>query len=87
MLARTLFTTTFFALASFAVASPPGCLLGAINTYDDPSNMKAVCSEKNAAQTIQKFCGDSSQEALEAFADICNGAGVKVCKCTRYYKS
>jgi hypothetical protein len=83
MLGRTIFTTAFFALASFAVASPPGCLLGAVNTYDAPSDMKAVCSEKDAAKTIQKFCGDSAQEAMEAFADICNSAGVKVCKYTR----
>jgi hypothetical protein len=83
MLAGTVFTTAFFALVSFAVASPPGCLLGAVNTYDGPSDLKAVCSEKDAAKTIQKFCGDSTKEALEAFADICNSAGVKVCTYTR----
>jgi hypothetical protein len=81
MLTRTLLTTAFFALASFASASsPPGCLLGAVNTYSDPSDLKAVCSEKDAAQTISKFCGDKTKDAMEAFADICNGQGVKVCK-------
>jgi hypothetical protein len=78
MLARTLFTATFFALASFTIATPPGCLLGAVNSYDDPADVKSVCSEKDAAKTIAKFCGDSTKDALAAFADICNGAGVKV---------
>jgi hypothetical protein len=86
MLARTLFTATFFALASFTIATPPGCLLGAVNSYDDPANVKSVCSEKDASKTIAKFCGDSTKNALAAFADICNGAGVKVCKYTPVIK-
>jgi hypothetical protein len=80
MLTRNLFTATFFAFASFAVASPPGCLLGAVNSYSEPADVKSVCSEKDVTKTIAKFCGDSTKQALEAFADICNGAGVKVCK-------
>jgi hypothetical protein len=81
MLSRTLFTATLFALTSFsAAAAPPGCLLGAVNTYADPADVKAVCQSKDATQTIQKFCGDATKDALSAFADICMGAGVKVCK-------
>lgn len=79
MLTKTLFTATFFALASFTVATPPGCLLGTVNSYDNPADIKAVCSAKGASQTIQKYCGDSTKQALEAFADVCNGVGVKVC--------
>ena len=78
MLTKTIFTATFFALASFTVATPPGCLLGAVNTYDTPADLKSVCSAKDATTTIAKFCGGSTKQALEAFADICNGAGVKV---------
>lgn len=84
MLSRTLFTATLFALASFTVATPPGCLLGAVNSYDDPADIKAVCSGKDVTSTIQKFCGDATKDALSAFADICNGAGVKVCTYIEY---
>lgn len=81
MLARVLFTASFFALASFTVAAPPpGCLLGAVNSYDDPADVSSVCRSKDASKTIAKFCGDSTKDALSAFADICNDAGVKVCK-------
>jgi hypothetical protein len=80
MLGRTILTTTFFALASFVSASPPGCLLGAVNSYSEPSDVKAVCGEKDVAKTIAKFCGDDAKSAMESFADICMGAGIKVCK-------
>jgi hypothetical protein len=80
MHARSLLAATLFALTSFVAASPPGCLLGAVNTYSEPADIKSVCSEKDVTNTIAKFCGDSSKQALEAFADICNGAGVKVGK-------
>jgi hypothetical protein len=81
MLARTLLAATLFALTSFTVAAPPpGCLLGAVNSYDDPANVKSVCQAKDASKTIAKFCGDSTKDALEAFADICMDKGVKVCK-------
>jgi hypothetical protein len=74
MLFNTLFAATFLALTSFTVAAPPpGCLLGAVNSYKDPS------------KTIAKMCGDDTKAALSAFADICNTAGVKVCKSNCVY--
>lgn len=82
MLAKTIFAATFIALAQFAIASPPSCLLGAVNTYDDPSDVKAVCKSKDLSSTVEKFCGDSAESAMEAIADICNDAGVKVCTYT-----
>lgn len=83
MLARTLFTTAFVALFSFSIAAPPpGCLLGAVNSYDDPADVKSVCQAKDASKTIAKFCGDDAKSALSAFADICNNAGVKICEYT-----
>ncbi|KAF2833950.1 hypothetical protein CC86DRAFT_451473 [Ophiobolus disseminans] len=79
MLAQTLFTTAFVALFSFSVAAPPpGCLLGAVNSYSDPADVKAVCSEKDVAKTVAKFCGDASKDALSALAEICLEKGVKV---------
>ncbi|KAF9693591.1 hypothetical protein EKO04_008503 [Ascochyta lentis] len=78
MLAKSIFAATFFALAQFAVATPPGCLLGAINGYSDPADLKAVCKSKDAATKIASFCGDDTKEALSAFAEICEDKGVKV---------
>lgn len=79
MLAKTVFAAAFFALAQFAVASPPGCLLGAVNQYTDPSDLKSVCQAKDLTTQVAKFCGDDTKAALSAVADICNGQGVKVC--------
>ncbi|KAJ4403586.1 hypothetical protein N0V91_006462 [Didymella pomorum] len=78
MLAKTVFAAAFFALAQFAVASPPGCLLGAVNQYTDPSDLKSVCQAKDLTTQVAKFCGDDTKAALSAVADICNGQGVKV---------
>jgi hypothetical protein len=78
MLAKTVFAATFFALAQFAVASPPGCLLGAINQYSDPADLKSVCKAKDVTSKIASFCGDNTKDALSAFADVCNGQGIKV---------
>ena len=78
MLAKTVFAATLFALAQFAVASPPGCLLGAINQYSDPADLKSVCQAKDVTSKIASFCGDNTKDALSAFADVCNGQGVKV---------
>ena len=79
MLAKSIFAATLFALAQFAVATPPGCLLGAVNEYSDPTDLKSVCKAKDATTKIASFCGDNTKEALSAFADICNDQGVKVC--------
>jgi len=79
MLAKSIFAATIFALAQFAAASPPGCLLGAVNQYSDPADLKSICKAKDATTKITTFCGDDSKEALSAFADICNSQGVKVC--------
>ncbi|KAF3034254.1 hypothetical protein E8E12_005953 [Didymella heteroderae] len=78
MLAKTVFAATFFALAQFAVATPPGCLLGAVNGYTDPSDLKTVCKAKDLTTQIAKFCGDDTKAALSAVADICNDQGVKI---------
>lgn len=79
MLAKTVFAATLFALAQFAVATPPGCLLGAVNEYSDPSDLKSVCQAKDVTAKVAKFCGDDTKAAMSALADICNDQGVKVC--------
>lgn len=80
MFSKTTLFLAFAAVSSLAsAASPPGCLLGAVNTYSDPADIAAVCKARDATTKIQKFCGDDTKDALSAFADLCNGAGVKVC--------
>jgi len=86
MLGRTVFAAAFFALAQFAVATPPGCLLGAVNQFKDPSDLKAVCSAKDLSEKVSGICGGDAQTAMEALADICNGAGVKLCKLNPFPK-
>ena len=82
MLGRTVFAATFFALAQFAMASPPGCLLGAVNQYEDPSDIKAVCKAKDLSEKVAEICGDDAKDAMAAIAEICNDADVDVCKCS-----
>ena len=78
MFSKTLFVAAFAALSQMVVASPPGCMLGAINTYKNPADIKAVCQTKDITNQIVKLCGGQAQDALDAFADVCNGAGVTV---------
>ncbi|KAF2441623.1 hypothetical protein P171DRAFT_434278 [Karstenula rhodostoma CBS 690.94] len=79
MFSKAFFAVAFAAVASVAsAASPPGCLLGAVNTYDTPSDIKAVCSAKDITTQISQKCGKKAEDALAALADICNDAGVKV---------
>jgi len=78
MFSKATFFLAFVAIAKLSSAAVPGCLLGAINQYEDPADIKAVCQSKDAQTKIQKFCGDGTSDALSAFADVCNKAGVKV---------
>lgn len=69
----------FGALVSIASASsPPGCLLGAVNTFDTPSDVASVCKDKTAKSTIKEFCDADTTEAIKAFQEICEAAGVEI---------
>jgi hypothetical protein len=79
MFSKTTLFLAFTAIASVAsAASPPGCLLGAVNSYSTPYDISSVCKQKDVTDKISKVCGDASKDALDAFAEICNKAGVKV---------
>lgn len=79
MFSKSIFVLAFAAVAQFAsAASPPGCMLGAINTYETPADIESVCKEKDAGSKIVKYCGDASQQAMVAFADVCKAKGVSV---------
>jgi hypothetical protein len=73
---RTIFAATFVALAQLAVASPPGCLLGAVNEYSDPSDVKSVCKAKDLDSKVKEFCGQDTKAAMKALEEICGDAGV-----------
>lgn len=80
MLAKTILGFAFVAFTSFAAAAPPACLLGAVNEYEDPADVEAVCKSKDVSSKVQQYCGDSTKDALAALADVCNEKGIKVCR-------
>jgi len=82
--ARLLLLALLAIIAQVAVATPPACVLAAVNTQPDPSNLKAVCSGDNATtveQYICKNCKDNTDAALSAYADVCESTGVKMGMC------
>jgi len=66
--------------AGSAVASPPACLLAAINTQENPADTKTICGKASDVQkTIQSVCPSGDQSAaLSAFAETCKAAGITV---------
>ncbi|KAF2653406.1 hypothetical protein K491DRAFT_680597 [Lophiostoma macrostomum CBS 122681] len=80
MLSKTLFLALAAVASIASAASPPACLLGAVNNYDDVSDIAGICKEKDASKQIAKVCGDKASVALSAFADVCNKVGVEVWK-------
>ncbi|EER26137.1 GPI-anchored cell wall protein, putative [Coccidioides posadasii C735 delta SOWgp] len=76
-----LFVTVLALLNIFAVATPPGCLIAAINTQEDPSDMDVMCgsASKKVQNEIVKLCDDSNvQAALNAYSKSCSESGNKV---------
>lgn len=78
MFSKSAFVLAFFAIAKLATATPPACLLAAINTQDDPSKVSDICKSSKMEPTIVSYCGDNTQQALSDFASVCKGVGVTV---------
>lgn len=79
MFSKTAIFLAFVAVAEFATATPPACMLETINTVKEQWKIEDVCKTKDITQKMAKLCGDNTKVALAAFADICNKeAGVKV---------
>ena len=60
---------------------PPACLLNAVNGQPDPSNLGAICAQKNATSVqgaIASGCGSNAQVAQSAFIATCSSAGSSV---------
>jgi hypothetical protein len=78
MFSKSALVLTFFVIAKLATATPPACLLAAINTQDDPSEVSDICKSSKMEPTIISYCGDNTQQALSDFASVCKGVGVTV---------
>jgi len=68
------------ALSVRVLAVPPACLLNAVNTQDDPSDLSAICgSEAQDVQAaIASGCGNNQKVAQSAFIATCSSAGSSV---------
>ncbi|OCK81142.1 hypothetical protein K432DRAFT_381580 [Lepidopterella palustris CBS 459.81] len=78
MFSKSIIVIAFVAIAKLATATPPACLLAAINTADDPSKVSDICQSSKMENTIVSYCGSNTQQALSDYALVCKGAGVTV---------
>jgi hypothetical protein len=68
------------ALSVRVLAIPPACLLSAVNTQDEPSNLRAICGDEanEVQEAIASLCGDNAKVAQSAFIATCSSAGSSV---------
>ncbi|KAJ9619511.1 hypothetical protein H2203_008289 [Taxawa tesnikishii (nom. ined.)] len=81
MLAKSSIILSVFALSASlaAAATPPACLLAAVNTQPNPADLKAVCGNATKVEdTISSICNDDVKPAMSAFSSVCSSAGVAV---------
>ena len=73
---------TFLALSSSIIAAtPPACLLAAVNIEQNPSDLSVVCGKDatKVQSAIASMCtGSNVAQAQSAFVSTCSGAGVSV---------
>ncbi|OCT51564.1 hypothetical protein CLCR_09116 [Cladophialophora carrionii] len=71
-----------FALAARVLAAtPPACLLNAVNTQDDPSDLSSICGDDaiDVQEVIASVCnGNAVSMAQSAFISTCSAAGSSV---------
>jgi hypothetical protein len=61
--------------------TPPACLLNAVNTQDDPSDLSSVCGDDaiDVQEAIASMCnGNAVSAAQSAFISTCSVAGSSV---------
>jgi hypothetical protein len=58
-------------------ATPPACLLAAINTQPNPADLGHICGQGSTEvlAEIKKVCNSDTPAALSAFTEVCKGAG------------
>lgn len=67
----------FAVAARVAASSPPACLLAAVNTCENPADIKNICSKESDKVTsyLTKNCGDYEDAANKWFKETCEDAG------------
>ena len=78
---KTAILLSLFTLSSSVLATPPACLLAAVNQQPNPADLTAVCggsSGHKVQQAIANLCGSNVAVAESAFAATCSSAGVTV---------
>jgi len=83
MHARSIIAGAVVVAAASVMASPPACLLAAINTQPNPADVKTICATQSDAvqNAIYASCTTNNQAAaVSSFADTCQSAGVKITK-------
>jgi hypothetical protein len=77
---KTAILLSIFALSSNVLATPPACLLAAVNQQPNPANLTAVCGTngRQVQQAIASICGSNVAVAESAFAATCSSAGQTV---------
>lgn len=77
---RTSIVLPLLALSVRVLAIPPACLLNAVNTQDEPSDLEAICGSdaEDVQQAIVDLCGDSQSAAQSEFIATCSAAGSSV---------
>jgi len=78
MFSKSTVLATILAVTQVAVATPPACLLAAVNTQQDPSDLSTVCKAPEVLSTLKSACHDEYSTALTAYKSICKGAGITV---------
>lgn len=73
---------SLFALSSSVLATPPACLLAAVNQQQNPADLSSVCGANGhqVQQAIASICGSNVAVAESAFAATCSSAGHTVGK-------
>ncbi|KIW13733.1 hypothetical protein PV08_08924 [Exophiala spinifera] len=63
-------------------ATPPGCLLSAVNTQDNPTDLSSICGDEatEVQSAINSLCSGSTNKsaAQSAFIATCSAAGSSV---------
>ncbi|KAI9780850.1 MAG: hypothetical protein M1839_006477 [Geoglossum umbratile] len=82
MFVKSVFSLALLALSvSFASATPPACLLAAINAQGvNVADFSTLCGSKSSdvQSSIAKLCGNSAGDAFSAYADTCKTAGTAI---------
>ncbi len=75
-----LILSVFASAIGVLAAVPPACLLEAVNTQDDPSDLSAICGNEatDVQQAIASVCGNNQSVAQSAFISTCSSAGSSV---------